>query len=280
MNTRKNFSFSDTWINSLYLRYPLDKIKKYGNLYFYDKDNVLKCQHFFNLTTYDFDLLKKEIKNNKKIRFSYLNETSFVDKLRKWTNQNGYIFETIDSWDAPLLKLDTSIHDYLKNNKHSQIRRNYKDYLKNMNNYIFKNSKDNNILKLWKDVLLIDSNSWKKEENTDMKSLDREDLQYLPFLLTNKRKSNLVVIYKEEIPLAYSLMFKDSNGWYAVKWGASYKGRKYKAGFYALFNHLEYIYAIDKKITLDFWGRRNNTYDLLKNGSVRRNHILIYKKEV
>ena len=33
------------------------------------------------------------------------------------------------------------------------------------------------------------------------------------------------------------------------------------------------------QIKIDFWGRRNQIYDLLKNDSVNRNHIVIYKKE-
>ena len=112
-----------------------------------------------------------------------------------------------------------------------------------------------------------------------MKSLNREDLQYFPFLLLDKENSNLVVIYdKKDTPLAYSLMFKNNDMWYAVKWGASFQGRKEYAGFYALFNHLEYIYSKDKTIRLDFWGRRNKTYDSLKNDSVNRNHIKIYKE--
>lgn len=279
MNIKKTFSMSEIWINSLYLRYPYNRIKKIGDLYFYEENDILKCQHFFNIKKCDFELLKKEIKNNKKIRFSYLNESNFINDLKVWTQKNNFVFEIIDSWNAPLLKINSNICNYLENNKSSQIKRNYKKYLRNKNNYLFKNSKDFNILELWKAVLNIDFNSWKKEEISDMKSLNREDLQYLPFLLENKKNSNLVVVYENNIPLAYSLMFKDYTGWYAVKWGASYKGRKKIAGFYALFNHLEYLYNTDKKINLDFWGRRNNTYDLLKNKSILRYHILIYKKE-
>ena len=70
-----------------------------------------------------------------------------------------------------------------------------------------------------------------------------------------------------------------NNCWYAVKWGASYLGRKKYAGFMVLFNHLEYIDSFEDQINVDFWGRRNKTYDSLKNNSINRKHIIIYKKE-
>ena len=75
-------------------------------------------------------------------------------------------------------------------------------------------------MKLWDYVLKIDLDSWKKDEKSDMKSLNREDLQYLPFLLLKRDKSNLVVICdNDDNPLEYSLMFKDENNcWYAVKY--------------------------------------------------------------
>ena len=275
-----NFSNSSIWNNSLYLRYPYDKIIKIGKLYFYEENDILKCQQFFDIEDYDLEDFKKYIDRNKKIRFSYINDSKFLEELKKWAKKNKYIIEFIDSWDAPKLALNSNIDNYFKNNAHSQIKRNYKKYNNQKKNYIIKNSNNEDVLNLWKDVLCIDFNSWKKEENTDMKSLNREDLQYLPFLLGNKNDSNLEVLYdKKNNPLSYSLMFKNGDMWYHVKWGASFKGRKNGLGFFVLFDHLLYLYNLDNKINLDFWGRRNNTYDYLKNNIIRRNHILIYKKE-
>ena len=173
-----------------------------------------------------------------------------------------------------------NISDYFKNNIHSQVKRNYSFYIKNKENFKIYNSDSYSKLKLWKYVLEIDNNSWKKKENSDMKSLGREDLQYLPFLLTKSKKSNLVVVCdKSNNPLGYSLFFKDKDEWFAVKWGASNEGRKQKAGFVSLFYQLEYIYSKEKQINIDFWGRNNQTYEYLKNQDINRNHILIYKKE-
>jgi hypothetical protein len=34
-----------------------------------------------------------------------------------------------------------------------------------------------------------------------------------------------------------------------------------------------------KEVNIDFWGRRNRTYDELKNNSIYRYHIELLKKE-
>lgn len=278
-----NFSNSNIWIDSLYIRYPINKIINIGQLYFYNDNNLLICQNFFKpiINKQEIGELIKRIDEGSKVKFSYINNSEILDNLRKMSNDNKFICEIIDSWDAPRLYLKNDLSNYLLNECGNQIKRDYKLYKQNKENYIFYNSDNGDILKLWGYVLKIDFDSWKKEEKSDMKSLNREDLQYLPFLLLKKDKSNLVVVCdKNDNPLAYSLMFRgDNDYWYAVKWGASYQGRKKYAGFIALFNHLEYIFSIDNQIRIDFWGRRNQTYDLLKNDFVNRNHIVIYKKE-
>ena len=278
-----NFSNSNIWIDSLYIRYPINKIINIGQLYFYNDNNLLICQNFFKpiINKQEIGELIKRINEGNKVKFSYINNSEILDNLIKMSNDNKFICEIIDSWEAPRLYLKNDLSNYLLNECGNQIKRDYKLYKQNKENYIFYNSDNDDILKLWSYVLKIDFDSWKKEEKSDMKSLNREDLQYLPFLLLKKDKSNLVVVCdKNDNPLAYSLIFRgDNDYWYAVKWGASYQGRKKYAGFIALFNHLEYIFSIDNQIRIDFWGRRNQTYDLLKNDFVNRNHIVIYKKE-
>ncbi len=278
-----NFSSSNIWNNSLYIRYPINKIIKLGELYFYENDNLLICQNFFepHIGEKELNELKKIILNSRKVMFKYINNSKDLDNLKKLVTDNNFVIETIDSWEAPQLILNGDLSDYLSNKCGLQIKNNYKRYQKMRGRYKFYNSKYHDVLKLWNYVLEIDFNSWKKDEQSDMKSLNREDLQYLPFLLLEKDKSNLVVICdSNDKPLAYSLMFKDDNDfWYAVKWGASHLGRNMYAGFACLFNHLEYLYSINNKLLVDFWGRRNKTYDLLKNITVIRNHIQIYKKE-
>lgn len=276
------FSNSDIWNNSLILRYSFDKIKKIGNLYFFDDNDTLLCQNFFDQIIENNELyeLKNEILKNKKIKFKYFNNSITLNKLKKFAQDCNFSYKVIDSWDAPRLILKDNINDYLNNKCGTQIKRNYQNYLKNKKYFKFYNSFNTDSLKLWNYVLEIDFDSWKKKEHSDMKSLNREDLQYLPFLLLNKENSSLLVVCDiNDCPLAYSLMFKDNKYWYAVKWGASTLGRKKYAGFMCLFCHLEYLSSKEQILYLDFWGRKNQTYDLLKNDSVVRNHIVISKKE-
>ena len=277
-----NFSCSDSWNYSIILRYPADKIIKMNKIYFYNDDNSLKCQHFFdfNVSNLELEMMKIEILKGRILRFNYINDSNLLKKLKQWSNKEGFIFKYVDKWKAPQLILKTSIKQYLKENKHSQVRRNYRLYEKEKVKYKFYNSSNNDILKLWNYVLDIDFHSWKNIEHSDMKSLNREDLQYLPFLLTNKNSSNLVVVCDlNDYPLAYSLMFKNEDDiWYAVKWGSSDEGRTKYAGIFALFNHLEYLYSLENKLNLDFWGRRNKVYDDLKNNDIVRSHIEIYKE--
>ena len=76
-------------------------------------------------------------------------------------------YEVIDSWEAPRLSLKTEISNYLLNECGNQIKKNYKMYKNNKENYKFYNSVNNDILKLWDYVLKIDLDSWKKDEKSD-----------------------------------------------------------------------------------------------------------------
>ena len=275
-----NFTMSSDWINALYIRYDIDKIKVYDNLYFYEDKSILKCQNFFNFNISEkvLEQIKKEIENNKKVRFSYFDNQESIERLKIWARKNNFKFEELDCWASPVLDLNTPLNVYIDTLSSNQIKKNYKKYIKNKEKFQIKNSKNEDVLRLWKDVLVIDYNSWKREENSDMKSLDREDLQYLPMLLNNPLETSLQVIYKKGIPLGYTLMFKNKDTWFNVKWGSSYEGRKECAGFFCLFNHIEYLYSVSSILSLDFWGRRNKTYDDLKNNEIKRCHIIISKE--
>lgn len=279
---KNNFTLSSDWIDSLYIRYDISNIINVNNhFYLYKNNDMLKCQTFFDFTVNDCDLkvLSKYILDGCKIRFSYINEGTLSKKLKEWAAENGYNYSIIDYWKNPKLQCN-NVSDYLMNNKSTQVRKNYKKYLDAINDYTIKNSSNDDIISMWKDVLKIDYNSWKGKNNCDMKSLDREDLQYIFFLLNNPTNSSLFVLYKGKIPAAYSLMFRERENteWYAVKWGASDYGRSKYLGIYCLFNHLLYLNKHNKKIKIDFWGRRSQTYDSLKSLDNPRMHIEIWKE--
>ena len=279
-----NFTFSNMWLNSIKKRYMPSQIIKIGKLYFANIDGIYKCQHFFNFNISDdeFQIIKKFINNGKVLRFSYVDKPLF-NKIKKYCDNNNVSLIVLDEWNAPKLKLsDISIKDYLMNMCGTQTIRNYKKYRKTIDGYQYIDSSFGNVDKLWKDTLYIDTHSWKAREHSDMYSLNREDIQYELFLKQNRNESFLNVIYKEEIPLAYSLMFKNfsDNKWYAVKWGASDVGRKYYAGLFCLYNSLEKVTKNKKNLIMDFWGRRSSTYDLLKNYDEKRYHILLERGKI
>lgn len=270
-----NFTMSQIWKNSLYIRYNLNDLVCTGNLFFYKNDKLLTCQHFFNFEFSEEDInnLKSLLDEGYQLKFNYVDKPLY-EKIRKTFGiKNTHI---LDKWDAPILKTD-NIDNHLKSSRHSQVNRNYNKYLKNKSEYDFILNNTQNVSKLWTDVLKIDYNSWKGKNKCDMKSLNREDLQYIFHLMREKEDSSLLVCYKNDVPLAYSLMFKNNqnNMWYAVKWGASFKGREKYLGIYSLFEHLIYLQKESDKINIDFWGRRSQTYDYLKNKSVERYHILV-----
>lgn len=274
---KNNFTMSQIWKDSLHIRYDLNDLVCIGNLYFYKNEKTLTCQHFFNFEIHEEDIpnLKKLLDEGYQLKFNYIDKTMY-ETLKKVFGKAKIQIQ--DKWNAPILKTD-DIHNYLKYSKHSQVKRNYNRYLKRKNEYTFILDNKHNLTKLWIDVLKIDYNSWKGKTKCDMKSLNREDLQYIFHLICEKENSSLLVCYKNDEPLAYSLMFKnnENNMWYAVKWGASFEGRKSYLGIYSLFEHLLYLQNEDGKVDIDFWGRRSQTYDYLKNNDVERYHILVKK---
>ncbi len=269
-----NFTMSNIWIRSSYIRYDINELFQIGNLLFRKKGNQLICQHFFemNFDENTINNMKAYIYKGMVFKFNYVDKNVY-EKLTK-----NFTVDIVDKWNAPTLYTD-SIDKYLYESIHHQVTKNYKKYLNIKNNYIFKISNQgcHETLKLWKDVLYIDKNCWKGERFCDMKSLDREDLQYIFYLLQNKENASLIVCYDNNIPAAYSLMFRANKNskWYAVKWGASTEGRKKYLGIYTLFEHLKFINSIDGIVDVDFWGRRSQTYDYLKNCEEKRFHLIV-----
>ena len=265
MKAPNNFTLHKDWIAASYQRYGDDNMVQIGDLHFYKSGEVLKCIHFF-----DFDINSLSI-GAERLLFRYINDKT-AKNLMRYAKENGLNLAVVDHWAAPILNTDG--HKYFTN-RCLRIRRNYKKYLNNKTEYVFKESNAKNIQELWKDVLDIDINSWKGTQKSDMQSLEREDLQYIYYMLKNIDKISLKVVYHNSRPLGYSLMFKDGTQWYAVKWGASDKGREHNAGINVLFSHIESL--MSKGLNLDFWGRRSQFYDMLKTDSVDRCHLEISK---
>jgi len=275
-----NFTASDIWKQSNKIRFDVKNVVTLNNVDFLIKENEIQCLQFFDVDFSDnlLKLLKSSIVNDKKIIFKYINlSNQQLAKLKLWCEQNNLQFIINDEWDNPTLKLtEKNLNAYISTKSYA-LKRDYSKYLsdKLIEYKVF----NNNNLKLWTDVLAIDKNSWKGDTLCDMKSLAREDLQYIFYLLNLKENSSLMVSYVEGVPMSYSLWFKgDDDLWYAAKWGASTEGRKYEAGIKVLFNHLNFMLKQQNGLNIDFWARRSRFYDMLKNGEFKRYHFEIRKK--
>lgn len=272
----QNFTTSSVWKQSNKIRYDINNVVTLDNIDFLIKDKEIVCLQFFSV---DFSpnllkLLKSTIINGKKIIFKYIDLTEQqLILLKNWCDKNNLQFVIDDEWDAPLLSINEPLNSYLKT-KSDLLKR---DYVKYQNDKELTYRVFNGDLDLWTNVLAIDKKSWKGKGNCDMKSLDREDLQYIFYLMREPEKASLMVAFKEDLPLAYSLWFKAENDkWFAVKWGASDDGRNHYAGIKVLFNHINYILNLQNhNLNLDFWGRRSQFYDMLKNNAIKRYHFEI-----
>ncbi len=275
---KDNFTNAEVWKQSNRIRYDISKIIELEDVDFLDNNSELLCLQFFNLD-FSENLLDELLKHREKVIFKYLNlEVKKLSILQDWCEKHNYDLKIADVWDAPQLFLNQDLKSYIKN-KCSLLK---KDYIK------FEKDKslqyklyDGTSLDLWVSVLEIDKNSWKGQKLCDMKSLDREDLQYVFYLIKEPQNSSLMVAFKGNEPMAYSLWFKaDNDIWYAAKWGASYSGRQVSAGIKVLLNHINYIADRQgKNLELDFWGRRNQFYDMLKNTDVKRCHLEIRRHD-
>lgn len=138
------------------------------------------------------------------------------------------------------------------------------------------------ILNLWRCACTIDEASWKAREGSDMRALEREDLQYLLAILHDHTNTSLLVLHHGDTPAAWSLMMRSRPGtsWYAVKWGCSDEGRKRRLGLLALIAHLRLLAsegAPEGTFRVDFWGRSSEIYDKLKTDSLRRGHLTVLR---
>ena len=272
-----NFTSSKIWKDSNRIRYDVNNVVNLDNVDFVIKDTEILCLQYFKIdfTENLLKLIKSSVVNGKNVIFKYIDLTEEqLILLKNWCNKNNLNLFINDEWDAPKLILAEDFSNYIKK-KCTLLKRDYVKYLSDIEiEYQIFSGKS---LDLWTSVLTIDKKSWKGKNLCDMKSLDREDLQYIFYLMSEPNNSSLMVAFKDNEPLAYSLWFKaNDDAWYAAKWGASDSGRVVNAGIKVLFNHINYILNKQNNIlNLDFWGRRSQFYDMLKNSDIRRYHFEI-----
>ncbi|RAY97133.1 hypothetical protein DP187_21780 [Enterobacter cloacae] len=222
-------------------------------------------------TFFDFDLMPDEefrllqLLRQQPIIFRYLNFNSRAYAfLRDFSERYELKLEEQDRWAAPLLLVPAGQHvrEFLTE-RSSRLKRSLK---KSDGEWLMKCSTTSDATVLWQDAITIDKSSWKAVCGSDMLSLNREDLQYLPGILAGDDNYHLAVVYHlDGTPASWSLMIFDGcSEWYAAKWGCTERGRKIGLGIACLVAHLEILSTSSASpLYVDFWGRRSEIYNQL-----------------
>lgn len=266
-----NFTNDIIYRNSLYYRFNYKKIKSLKSIDLIRYYDGLNCfQYFdFNITEEDIqDLIKINKKND--IKFRYIDENSNIYKILS----QRFIIKITDEWYSPIIEIKkNNFQDYVQSKSNNFKRLIKKCQLYNKQIKVVKSNK-NNINNLFKDVLLVDQKSWKAREKSDMFNLDNEQIIYLSML----KYCDIVVAYKCNTPIGYSLLIQYNNKYYAAKWGATDDGRKLNAGIICLLIQIKKI-SSNKDLYLDLWGRRNKIYDRMATSYKKRLYFSIIKND-
>ena len=266
-----NFTSDIIYRNSLYYRFNVKKIKSLKNMDLIKYYDGLNCFQYFDFNIMEEDI-QELIKINKRndIKFRYIDEGSNVYKVLS----QRFIIKKTDEWNSPIIEIKkNNFQNYVqsKSNNFKRLIKKCQLYSKQIK--IVKSNK-NNINNLFKDVLLVDQNSWKAREKSDMFNLDNEQIMYLSIL----KYCNIMVAYKSNTPIGYSLLIQYNNKYYAAKWGATDKGRKLNAGIICLLTQMKKI-SSNKDLYLDLWGRRNKIYDRIATSYKKRLYFSIIKND-
>jgi adenylylsulfate kinase-like enzyme len=274
-------TLTNMWQSGTNLRFPISCRFNVNN--FYRKLEGSKEVIWESFSSFDFDpdigfendLMERLMAG--KINFKYLNlNGSGFNILKDIADRRRIVFKQMYTWMAPRLILNkaSSFDSYLAN-RPVRLQRTIKKLLTEKDNLRVEfPSEPNAVLQLWLEALKIDGGSWKKSKSSDMVSLSREDLQYLPGLLLSPLNYSLAICYLNETIHSYSLMVRKAPGyaWYAVKWGCSDIGRLKFVGISCLLAHIEKLFN-DGTCEFDFWGRDNEFYNQLATEFQARAHV-------
>ncbi|MBD2791152.1 AAA family ATPase [Xenorhabdus szentirmaii] len=279
-NVFANPTTSHLWRLGTELRYPKCKRFKHIDLVWQEEHQQWQSNIFFDFTLMaeeEIELLALLQQQSQPIVFKYLNADSHACRdLRHFVQRHGLRCSVDSQWLAPIINIppQTTVTDFLIQ-RSTRLKRS----LKKARNYktVTRYSTSGQTEQLWQDALDVDSRSWKVAQQSDMRSLNREDLQYLPGLLSKSHHYHLAVTYDgKDIPGAWSLMLNNGAGqWYAAKWGCSDQGRERLMGIHCLMSHLEMLYCPYTGLQVDLWGRNNEFYDQLANQYIERLHFRI-----
>lgn len=229
---------------------------------------------FFNVQLSDVEVQAlTQLLKRQAITFHYLDrDAAFFRQLQVLSETHGIMLRVLDEWEAPQLSIPPrqQVRTFL-GQRSTPIRRLMK---KTVGLHRVDYSNRANRARLWFDALSIDRHSWKAAQKSDMYNLEREDLQYLPGVLSDTAYHLAVAYDTAGQPGAWSLMLFDGvSRWYAAKWGCSDAGRTTYMGIDCLIHHLDRLYDPAQGLEVDLWGRRSEVYDRLATGARARINV-------
>lgn len=272
-----NFTNDRLWREILYFRYPFEKIFSSENLDFVDRDDFIECKQNFQINVNEEDiLLIDKLLEIKEVKFKYVNENFY--KLIKKIFSSKYDFNIDARWKNPIIIIEQNQLKKFVDSKNEIIKRDYKKYLLAKEMHLFYDENSNDFYDLWKSILAIDQNSWKKAEETDMMNLEYEHLQYMFFCLKDIKYYIDIMCNTNKEPIGYSFMFEYENVLYATKWGATNEGRKNKAGIICFFRQIERLNK-NRKVVIDTWSRNNMFFEKISNSGIPRINFTLRRKK-
>lgn len=221
-----------------------------------------------------------------KVEFHYVDEEHPLFRLAVTEERSQTSFWRIMAlWDAPILRLRASDDILSFMERHPRLRRTLTTIstrTDSRTNLELPRSPQTR-KQAWEAILKLDRSSWKGRQGSDMASIIREDIAYLPAVIDDFDNCSLMVSRSRtngEL-LAWSLFMRSSYGgpWFAVKWGASSDGRKLQAGIQLLIEHLKVLDRDRGKLEVDFWGRNSPIYLQLANATIKRAHIALFRQK-
>lgn len=267
-----NFTSSINYRNSHYYRFFSNKIITLNNLDLIKYYDGLNCFQYFDFELDASDIQKlTRINKRNEIKFRNINLESNVFK----TLYKKFEILITDEWEAPIIEIKKGCFDEYLHNKNSDFRRMIKKCNQYKKSLKIVTSNKNNIHSLLKDALLVDQNSWKHKEKSDMLNLYNEHIIYLSLLNYCK----LCVAYINNCPVGYSLLVYYNGIYYSAKWGATDDGRKLNAGINCLLFQIKKIVS-KEDLLLDLWGRKNKIYDRMATKTIKRVYFKIVKNGI
>lgn len=275
-----NFSIMmDVWIFPQVLRYGLRNVVQVKDMFFYVDGRTAVCLHHFDfLVSASIEEIFSSLTGVQEVSFKYINcEGKAFSELKK--NEGN---REIISWYNPVCAVKEDHVLFKSRRLQRSIRRIQALKSKHDYSYEYSDGDMENSMRMYLDIMSIDESSWKREKNSDMFSLDREDIVYILGMAACPTNYSFLVLKIDGIPAAYSIAMLWNGILFSVKIGSRDDCRKFFAGVDVVVTHMEHMLKQrGHEIELvDFWGRDSELYNQMASSSILRCHMKFFRGEV